>query len=318
MYKLMNTLGEKKIPFLFILDFDLKEPIVLPIEEIDNNIIKFKIAGFKNYKTVNHIATKPTIEYSPIKKDIYKKLFDEVLDEQINGNNYLLNLTFSTKIQINSSLENIFHIAQSPYKLYLKNRFLVFSPETFIKIRDGHIFSYPMKGTIDASIKDAKEILSTNEKENYEHITIVDLIRNDLSQVVDNVTVERFKYLELVQTSNKNIFQMSSEIKGKLPKDYHKNIGDILYSLLPAGSITGAPKKKCIEIIKRIENHQRGFYTGVMGIFDGNNMDSAVMIRFIEKNNDNYCYKSGGGIRIDSNLEKEYQEIHDKIYLPIY
>jgi len=100
--------------------------------------------------------------------------------------------------------------------------------------------------------------------------------------------------------------------------DYNNNIGDIIYKLLPAGSITGAPKKKCIEIIDEVENYDRGYYTGVMGIFDGTNLDSCVMIRFIEKTDNGYYYKSGGGIRIDSNMDHEYEELNDKIYIPIH
>ena len=111
--------------------------------------------------------------------------------------------------------------------------------------------------------------------------------------------------------------QVSSEIIGDLENDYHKRLGDILAALLPAGSVTGAPKKSTVEIIKKVENYERGYYTGIFGYFDGVNLDSAVMIRFIEKNNDKLFFKSGGGITIYSNVEQEYNELLEKVYAPI-
>ncbi len=317
MKDLMNELGSSKTPFLFILDYELKNPIVIRLTDVDSNIIKYNFGLQRNHKNITTEKT-PTLSYKPISKIIYKKAFNKVIDEQIKGNNYLLNLTFSSKITATLSLTDIFYASTAKYKLLIDDKFVVFSPETFVKITDGEIYSYPMKGTIDASIPNAKDLLLADTKENQEHTTIVDLIRNDLSLVAKDVTVTKFKYLDEITTSNKTLLQMSSEIKGKLPNGYHSRLGDIIYALLPAGSITGAPKKKCVELISKIENHKRGYYSGIMGIFDGNNIDSAVMIRFIEKQQNEYYYKSGGGIRIDSNMDKEYQELNDKIYLPIY
>jgi para-aminobenzoate synthetase component 1 len=88
--------------------------------------------------------------------------------------------------------------------------------------------------------------------------------------------------------------------------------------LLPAGSILGAPKKKTLEIILEAENFSRGFYTGVCGFFDGTNLDSCVMIRLIEKENDQLFFKSGGGITHLSKIKDEYQEVKNKIYVPIH
>ncbi len=317
MKQLINELGSKNIPFLFILDYELKSPIVVPLNEINSSNIKYNFNGTANYNTKN-VHQNITLKSYPIDKGLYQSTFQKVIQEQLEGNNYLLNLTFSTPIKINDSLEKIFTNAAAKYKLLYNDKFVCFSPETFVQIKNGVIWSYPMKGTIDASLPNAKETLLNNHKETQEHTTIVDLIRNDLSQVANNVHVTKFKYLDKIKTSNKQLLQMSSEIKGFLPKNYQTQLGDILYKLLPAGSITGAPKKKCIELINQFETHKRGYYTGVMGIFDGENLDSAVMIRFIEKQQDKYVYKSGGGIRIDSNFEQEYEELNDKIYIPIH
>ncbi|MDD3167364.1 MAG: chorismate-binding protein, partial [Bacteroidales bacterium] len=86
----------------------------------------------------------------------------------------------------------------------------------------------------------------------------------------------------------------------------------------PAGSISGAPKKKTVQHIKQIETHARGFYTGIMGIFDGNNLDTAVLIRMIVQTQTGLVYKSGGGITALSQLEEEYNEMQQKIYVPIH
>ena len=86
--------------------------------------------------------------------------------------------------------------------------------------------------------------------------------------------------------------------------------------LTPAGSITGTPKKSTRDIIHRVEEYERGFYTGVFGLFDGASLHSSVMIRFIEREDEKLYYKSGGGITIDSDPSSEYKEMIDKIYLP--
>ena len=135
--------------------------------------------------------------------------------------------------------------------------------------------------------------------------------------VAKNVKVERFQYIDHIKTHRNELFQMSSEISGELPENYLDNLGDIIFKMLPAGSITGAPKAKTIEVIKEAEQYNRGFYTGVFGIFDGENIDSGVMIRFIEKTDEGLVYKSGGGITAKSKCDEEYQELIDKIYIPV-
>jgi len=150
-----------------------------------------------------------------------------------------------------------------------------------------------------------------------EHVMIVDLMRNDLGIVGTDVQVEEFRYVEKIKAGEKELLQVSSKISAKLPSNWKENIGSLLKSMLPAGSITGTPKKSTVNIIENIENYKRGFYTGVFGIFDGTNLYSAVMIRFIEKENGKLFYKSGGGITIDSNAKSEYEELIDKIYLPL-
>ena len=209
--------------------------------------------------------------------------------------------------------------------------FVCFSPETFVRIKGGRIYSYPMKGTLDASLPNAEKLLMEDQKEAAEHATIVDLIRNDLSRVAEDVRVDKYRYIDVLHTNKGNILQTSSEISGRLPEDYPHHLGEILDAQLPAGSITGAPKDKTMQIIQEAEGYDRGFYTGIMGIYDQGELNSAVMIRFIEEeevfpskteNRMNYeairklYFKAGGGITSKSDCRKEYEEVIQKIYLP--
>lgn len=319
----MNRWGRARIPFLFIVDFELQDPLILKLADITQNDILFFINGITN--TINGMANagKTTAPGSTVIKAIpgplsdYVQKFNKVRAYLEYGDTFLTNLTISTEIKLENSLRDIFFQSDAKYKLLFKDQFLVFSPETFVQIRNGKIYSYPMKGTIDASIPNAGEKILSDKKELAEHVTIVDLIRNDLSQVSSDVTVKRFRYLDEVRTGSKNLLQVSSEICGELPRDHLGSIGDILIKLLPAGSITGAPKPRTVQIIREVEGESRGFYTGIVGYFDGNVLDSGVMIRFIEKTGDKYFYRSGGGITTQSVVESEYQEAIDKVYVPV-
>src|SRR5690606_9937144 len=119
-----------------------------------------------------------------------------------------------------------------------------------------------------------------------------------------------------VETNHGAILQVSSEIEGELPGNYAGKIGSLLVELLPAGSVSGAPKKATVDLIRRAEEQPRGFYTGVAGYFDGEDLDSGVLIRFIEATEDGLFFRSGGGITVNSDCRKEYAEALRKIYLP--
>jgi para-aminobenzoate synthetase component 1 len=257
------------------------------------------------------------LKKQPVSYNNYLKAFENVIGNIISGNSYLVNLTFPTFIDTDSTLEEIFLSSVAKYRLLYHNQFVVFSPEIFIRIENGEIKSFPMKGTIDASVYDAKNVILKNEKEMAEHNTIVDLIRNDLSIFAHDVRVTRYRYIDEIITNENALLQVSSEISGRLPEGFECHLGDIVMSLLPAGSVTGAPKKETLRIIKESERYERGWYTGVFGVFDGKKLDSGVMIRYIENNSGRLVYKSGGGITYLSNPEKEYEEMISKVYVPV-
>lgn len=309
---------ENKEPFLFIVNFDKSEKLAYTFDEASKKNIFFNINGISNVQnTIDASITDIIpIEVDPFPFKSYLEGFETVVQHLKSGNSFLVNLTFPSEIISKMDLQSAFHNAHAPYKLIFQDHFVCFSPECFIKIKDGHIHSYPMKGTIDASLENAQELLLENAKERQEHNTIVDLIRNDLSLVARDVEVTKFRYLEKIKKGKGEILQSSSEIRGTLKMDWKQNFGELLARMLPAGSISGAPKPKTLQIIHEVENYKRGFYTGIFGIFDGENIDSGVAIRFIEKKNDRFWYKSGGGITHQSNVKEEYLELINKIYLP--
>lgn len=314
----MNELGRQSRPFLFIIDFLWQQPLVIPLNSIDPQSIQFNINGLSNQIESPLAPPKINLKKQALSFQSYKKSFDKVMAHLKYGNTFLVNLTCPTTIECNLSLYYIYIYSMAKYKLWLKNQFVVFSPESFVRIKQGYIYSYPMKGTIAADLPNAQHKILTDKKEAAEHATIVDLIRNDLSQVAKQITVEKYRYIEEVITNENKLLQVSSCISGRLDFDYKNNIGHILEYLLPAGSISGAPKAKTIEIIKEAENYQRKYYTGIFGYFDGENLDSAVMIRFIENTSQGLIYKSGGGITAMSQARNEYNELIDKVYIPIY
>jgi len=310
-FKTLNSLGKERKPFLFISDFLAQNIEVIPLEELHENDIECVIDENYIYQKHNKLFLKEPIEFKE-----YKKKFDLVQQEIRAGNSYLLNLTATTPIASSLSLQEIYSFANAHYKLRYKDKFVCFSPEKFIQIKDASIHTYPMKGTIEASITDAKFKILHNEKEMAEHTMVVDLLRNDLSIVAQNVKVEDFRYVHEIDSGEKKLLQVSSHISGSVGVNWHEKIGDILKSLLPAGSISGTPKKSTLEIIQKIEGYDRGYFSGVFGVYDGTSFDSGIMIRFVESTDRGYVYKSGGGITLDSDALLEYNELLDKVYLP--
>lgn len=314
----MDELSQKKVPFFFMVDFLMNNVEIYLENEIEKSDLLIDFEKFKSFKNEHDSAENLELKTFPETEESYQKGFENVQKHLHFGNSYLVNYTRKTKIETNFTLEDFFYQSSAKYKVLYKNQFVFFSPETFVEIKNNRIFTHPMKGTIDASEENAAEKLRNDVKEKAEHYTVVDLLRNDLSMVADEVKVEEFQRIDFIKTKQKNLYAMSSEISGILKPQFHGKIGSIMKTLLPAGSILGAPKPKTLEIVLESENYERSWYTGVCGWFDGENLDSCVMIRFIEKENRNFYFKSGGGITHLSNLADEYQEMKNKIYVPIH
>lgn len=346
----INQLASQDEPFLFVINYQGDKAFIRLLSDINPEECLFDFEGRGNLshvwkETLKEGTSETTWQIEPPLYEDYERSFNIVKSNIMAGNSYLTNLTCRVPVSCNLSLEDIFHRAKGKYKLLLRRKrnlipFVCFSPETFVRIKGGRIYSYPMKGTLDASLPNAEKQLMEDRKEAAEHATIVDLIRNDLSRVAENVRVDKYRYIDVLHTNKGDILQTSSEISGRLPEDYRQHLGEILDAQLPAGSITGAPKDKTMQIIQEAEGYDRGFYTGIMGIYDQGELNSAVMIRFIEeetspvdfetdgeknfkakegkepKASRKLYFKAGGGITSKSDCRKEYEEVIQKIYLP--
>ena len=310
--------GEGKT-FIFIIDYEAKQAFVELADEVDPNECLFDFEGFTNIR-----GEKPR-DCSPVRLSAdypsasdYRRSFELVRSHLLAGNSYLANLTCRIPVKTSLTMRDICLRSQALYRLWLKDRLVCFSPETFVRVSNGIISSYPMKGTIDASIPQAERVLMANAKEAAEHATIVDLIRNDLSMVADQVCVRRYRYIDRIETHRGVLLQTSSDIAGHLTPHYLRHFGQMLFTLLPAGSISGAPKTKTLQIIDNAENYRRDFYTGVMGCCVQGRMNSAVMIRFIDQSDGHLFFKAGGGITAQSRWSDEYEEVKQKVYVPIH
>ena len=314
----MNNLAMQGVPFLFIIDYEGKRAVVEPEHEVDANELRYCFNGKGNATQTAYPASKD-IEWriEPPTETEYQHSFNIVRNAMLAGNSYLANLTCRIGLRTNLSLPDLYNAAEARYRLWMKDKLVCFSPETFVKIAQGEISSYPMKGTAEDLSPSSAEQLLANEKEAAEHATIVDLIRNDLSMVANDVHVERYRYVERLNTHRGPLLQTSSEIRGRLMPHLMQRPGDVIFSQLPAGSITGAPKKKTVEVIAEAENYHRDFYTGVMGRWDNGELDSAVIIRFIDQCHGKLFFKAGGGITAKSNWKDEYHEVIEKVYAPI-
>lgn len=322
---LMNKGARDKIPFLFAIDYELENGFLIknPLEQQE---ILWRVGDVTNYHpTESNMAESNLTEAGctnhkgtfftshPISFNEYSRKFNSVQEQLMLGNSFLANLTIKTPVETDYSFEEIFRRSNSPYGLMIPNVLVCFSPERFVRISDGRISSNPMKGTIRESQPNAVQTILNDYKETAEHFTIVDFIRSDLSRVATEVMVEKLRYIDKLYTSNGTILQVSSTISGKLLGD---DMGDLFFKILPAGSISGAPKPSTLSILRNAEGERRGFYCGVFGYFNGSSLDSAVMIRYIERANENLFFRSGGGITINSSCSDEYNEVIEKIYLP--
>ena len=204
----------------------------------------------------------------------------------------------------------------SPYLFYFdygSYRIFGSSPEALLQIKDRVAYIHPIAGTFkrtgdDEKDKDLAVELTRDKKENSEHIMLVDLARNDLSRNADNVVVETYREIQFYS----HVIHMVSKVSGMLPKDY--NAIQVMGDTFPAGTLTGAPKYKAMELIELYENQNRAYYGGGIGYmgFDGN-FNHAIVIRSFLSMNNTLFYQAGAGIVADSVEENELNEVNNKL-----
>jgi len=205
----------------------------------------------------------------------------------------------------------------SPYMFYIASDSLEIagsSPETLVKLEDGVLHTFPLAGTrprgkTEAEDKVLEEELLSDPKELAEHNMLVDLGRNDLGKLSKFGTVTVEKYMSIERYSH--VMHIGSTVRGELRED--KDAVDAIAAVLPAGTLSGAPKLRACEIINELEQNRRGVYGGAIGYIDfTGNMDTCIAIRLAYKKNGRVFVRSGAGIVADSVPETEYQECINK------
>ncbi|HEX8041643.1 MAG TPA: anthranilate synthase component I family protein [Chryseosolibacter sp.] len=207
-------------------------------------------------------------------------------------------------------------INPSPYLFYFDyGNFKLFgsSPEAQLQVQKGKAHIFPIAGTFRRSGNDQEDAeiagrLAADEKENAEHVMLVDLARNDMSRNAENVTVEVFKEIQYYS----HVIHLVSKVTGKVKKE--SSVVRIAADTFPAGTLSGAPKHLAMTLINKYENTNRGFYGGAIGYlgFDGT-FNHAIMIRTFLSHENKLIYQAGAGIVSKSNSESELQEVNNKL-----
>ena len=208
-------------------------------------------------------------------------------------------------------------INPSPYMFYFSGTDVEVagaSPETLVKLKDGVLHTFPLAGSRPrGATKEEDEALTAellkDEKELAEHNMLVDLGRNDLGKISKFGTVEVENYMEVLKFSH--IMHIGSTVRGEIRDD--KDALDAIEAVLPAGTLSGAPKIRACQLIDELENNKRGIYGGAIGYIDfTGNMDTCIAIRIAFKKNGKVFVRSGAGIVADSVPEKEFEESLNK------
>ena len=207
-------------------------------------------------------------------------------------------------------------INPSPYLFYFdygSYRLFGSSPEAQIQVKNGKAFINPIAGTFRRTGNDSEDQelaikLAEDDKENAEHVMLVDLARNDLSRTTDSVTVEEYREIQFYS----HVIHMVSKVSGVLPEG--ASTIRIMAESFPAGTLSGAPKYRAMELIDRYEKKRRGFYGGTLGFirFNGD-INHAIMIRSFLSRDHVLYYQAGAGIVSESTEEGELQEVNNKL-----
>ena len=287
----------------------------------DDNISEIeKIKNIVSGKPVNPFSFKINKEERTNLSDSdFKKLVDNGISHCKLGDVFQIVLSKrfyqdfqGDEFQVYRALRSI---NPSPYLFYFDyGSFKIFgsSPEAQIVIKNDKATIYPIAGTFkrtgdDENDKKQAEKLSNDTKENSEHVMLVDLARNDLSKISKNVKVERFKDIQFYS----HVIHLVSKVTGDITSD--KKI-DLISGTFPAGTLSGAPKHKAMELIEDHENISREFYGGAIGFMGFNgDFNHAIIIRSFLSKNRRLFYQAGAGIVFKSNPDSENQEVYNKI-----
>ena len=309
--------------FDLILEFNHSKQQLLAI--YNNKIFLDKLL---EYKILDENQQLPIVEKisSNFSDESYKFSINSLKEMISAGDFFQANLTrkffgkFNKKVSQNQNFKLFTELTKrSPanYSAFMRfdDNFIISStPELFLKGKNNNIFSRPIKGTIkrgETPQEDQKNknYLKNSLKEKAENLMIVDLVRNDLSRVCMPLTIKVKKLFNIA--TYKTIYHLSSEIHGKIAQKF--SIFDAVRVCFPAGSMTGAPKIKTMEVLSGFEKINRGIYSGAIGYFKSDNeVNLAVVIRTLIVKENYFEYQVGGAITFDSDAELELQETYAK------
>lgn len=287
---------------------------------------ELELQTMKKLITQGEMAQNPPLRF----KSGYRYLFDkeEYCRMVEKGKHYIregdiFQIVLSNRIDadIEGSLLDTYRALRmtnpSPYMFYFSSDDIEIagaSPETLVKLENKVLHTYPLAGTRPRGTDDEEDLrlereLLEDEKELAEHNMLVDLGRNDIGKISKIGTVEVEKYMEIEKYSH--VMHIGSTVKGIIRDD--KDALDAVDSILPAGTLSGAPKLRACELICQLENNKRGIYGGAIGYIDfTGNLDTCIAIRLAFAKNGKVFIRSGAGIVADSVPENEYQECINK------
>lgn len=275
-----------------------------------------------NYKAKEIPKGRKTSDYRYLfEEDEYKKKVEITKNHIKEGNIFQLVLSNRIEADYEGSLFDTYRTLRtlnpSPYMFYFSSGDIEMagaSPETLVKVTNGEVRTFPLAGTRprgkdDEEDKKLEKELLADEKELSEHNMLVDLGRNDLGKICKYGSVKVEKYMEIQKYSH--VMHIGSTVYGKIRED--KDAVDAIEAVLPAGTLSGAPKIRACKIINKLENNKRGVYGGAIGYLDfSGNMDMCIAIRLAFKKNGKVFIRSGAGIVADSVPENEFKECINK------
>ena len=293
---------------------DNYEKTCVELEKIAN-IIKY-------HKSFNHNPLKLKSDFkSFFSRKEYVQMVDKAKDYIREGDIFQVVLSNLIEADIEGSLFDVYRVLRttnpSPYMFYFSSNDIEIagaSPETLVKVNDGKLFTFPLAGTrprgkTDFEDYELEKDLLSDEKELAEHNMLVDLGRNDVGRIAEFNSVNVDKYLSIERFSH--VMHIGSTVSGVLRSDL--DAVDAVDAILPAGTLSGAPKIRACEIINELENNKRGIYGGAIGYIDlSGNLYTCISIRLAFARNNKVFIQSGAGIVIDSVGDKEFDECMNK------
>lgn len=254
-------------------------------------------------------------------REEYSRMVQKAKGYIREGDIFQVVLSNPMRAKAEGSLFDVYRVLRasnpSPYMFYFSSDDIELagaSPETLVKLEDGHLSTFPLAGTRPRG-KNPKEDLELekdllkDEKELAEHNMLVDLGRNDIGKISRIGTVKVEKYLSVERFSH--VMHLGSTVTGEIKEE--RDALDAIDAILPAGTLSGAPKFRACQIIEELESSKRGIYGGAIGYLDfAGNLDTCIAIRLVYKKNGEICIRSGAGIVADSVPEKEFEECCNK------